>query len=267
MLDHYNRKIDYLRISITDRCNLRCTYCMPEDGIPMKSHRDIISYENIIELVKTAIELDFKKVRLTGGEPLVRKGIVNLVKELTAIEGLEELCMTTNGVLLREFAKPLKEAGLSRINISLDTIDPEKYRNLTKRGELQDVIDGIDAANSAGFKNTKINMVVQKGFNADDILTMKEFCDSKGLKLQRINHYSLQDHNSTSNYEAERPLPCHLCNRLRVTADGKIKPCLFSDTEIPIDFSDIKGTLLQAVGGKPEAGTSCTSKGNWQIGG
>ncbi len=267
MLDHYDRKIDYLRISITDRCNLRCTYCMPEEGIQMKSHREIISYENIIRLVKDAVEIGFRKVRLTGGEPLVRKGVVNLVKELASIEELEEVCMTTNGVLLKQFAKPLKEAGLSRINISLDTIDSEKYRTLTRTGTICDVMEGIDATIAAGFKDTKINMVVQGNFNADEVLDMKKFCDSKGLKLQRINHYSLSDHNTTSNYEAERPLPCHLCNRLRITADGRIKPCLFSDKEIPIDFDNIKESLLKAVEGKPQAGTSCTSKGNWQIGG
>ena len=268
MFDKFNRQIDYLRISVTDRCNLRCTYCMPEEGVVPKSHYDILSYEKIIEVVKEAISLGIKKIRLTGGEPLVRKGILFLVQQLKKLPGLEELTLTTNGVLLDKMAKPLKKAGLDRINISLDTLDPGKYKKLTRIGDINNVLMGIDAVIQAGFENTKINMVLIPGFNDNEVETMQAFCREKGFALQRINHYSLTDIESIDRtYEAERPLKCERCNRIRLTADGKLKPCLFSDMEIPLDFNNLKASLINAIQCKPEYGTTNVTTQNWQIGG
>lgn len=270
MLDRFEREINYIRISVTDRCNLRCSYCMPEAGISLKSHHDIISYENILALVKAAVKLGINKVRLTGGEPLVRKGISRLVRDLRVIPGVRELAMTTNGVLLGEMAAELKNAGIDRLNISLDTIDPKKYRSITRVGDISHVLRGIHAAMAAGFKNTKVNMVIIPGFNDTqvDVQVMKEFCKKKGLSLQRINHYSLTDLGSISKeYRAERPLSCNECNRIRVTADGNLKPCLFSDEEYGINFEDIEASIREAILKKPEHGTCCDSRQNWQIGG
>jgi cyclic pyranopterin phosphate synthase len=268
MFDKFKRQIDYLRISVTDRCNLRCTYCMPEEGVVPKSHHDILSYEKILEVVKEAISLGVKKIRLTGGEPLLRRGVLFLVQQIKKLPGLEELTLTTNGVLLDEMSRPLKEAGLDRINISLDTLDPGKYKELTRIGDIKNVLRGIDAVIQAGFKNTKINMVLIPGFNDNEVETMQNFCLEKGFALQRINHYSLTDIESIDRtYVAERPLKCELCNRIRLTADGKLKPCLFSDMEIPLDFSNLKESLINAIQCKPESGTTNITTQNWQIGG
>lgn len=268
MFDKFNRQIDYLRISVTDRCNLRCTYCMPEEGVVPKSHHDILSYEKILEVVKEAISLGIKKIRLTGGEPLVRKGVLLLVQQIKKLPGLEEFTLTTNGVLLDKMARPLKKAGLDRINISLDTLDPGKYKELTRIGDIKHVLRGIDAVIEAGFKNTKINMVLIPGFNDYEAKTLQTFCRKKGFALQRINHYSLTDIESIDRtYVAERPLKCEHCNRIRLTADGKLKPCLFSDMEIPLDFSNLKESLSRAIQCKPESGTTNITTQNWQIGG
>ena len=268
MLDRFNRKVDYLRISVTDRCNLRCKYCMPEEGIPLKTHDEIISYEKIIYIVKESINFGIKKIRLTGGEPLVRRGILYLISEIKKEKGIEELTLTTNGVLLEEMAWDLKEAGLDRMNVSLDTLDPEKYSKITRIGVLDKVLKGIDAIIDAGFKGTKINMVLIPDFNDNEVEEMKKFCDEKGLVFQRINRYYLNDLKSiNTDYTAERPLPCELCNRIRLTADGKLKPCLFSDIEIPVDFSNISESIKKAILNKPENGEFCTTRQIWQIGG
>jgi cyclic pyranopterin phosphate synthase len=241
---------------------------MPEEGVVPKSHHDILSYEKILEVVKEAISLGIKKIRLTGGEPLVRKGILFLVRQLKKLPGLEELTLTTNGVLLDKMAEPLKKAGLDRINISLDTLDPDKYKELTRIGDIKDVLRGIAALIKAGFKNTKINMVLIPGFNDNEVEAMQAFCREKGFALQRINHYSLTDIESINRtYIAERPLKCERCNRIRLTADGKLKPCLFSDMEIPLDFSNLKESLISAIRCKPESGTTNVTTKNWQIGG
>ncbi len=160
MLDKFNREINYLRISVTDRCNLRCSYCMPPEGIPKREHTDIISYEEIIKIVIAAVELGISKIRITGGEPLVRKDIVSLVKGIRSVPGVRELVMTTNGVLLEKMAVELKSAGLDRVNISLDTLDPVRYKELVKIGNISAVLKGIEEAVRSGFKGTKINMVL-----------------------------------------------------------------------------------------------------------
>jgi cyclic pyranopterin phosphate synthase len=241
---------------------------MPKEGVTPKRHGDILSYEKIVELAREAIALGIKKIRLTGGEPLVRKGILFLVEQLRNLPGLDELTLTTNGVLLDTMARPLKEAGIDRINVSLDTLDPAKYKSLTCIGDIKHVFRGVDAVIEAGFKDSKINMVLIPGFNEDEVETMKAFCKEKGFTLQRINHYSLSDIESINrNYIAERPLKCNLCNRIRLTADGKLKPCLFSNDEIPLDFSDLRGSLIKAIQSKPESGTCNSNRQNWQIGG
>ena len=268
MFDRFNREINYLRISVTDRCNLRCTYCMPEQGVIPKRHQDILSYEKMVEVARAAITLGIKKIRLTGGEPLVRKGVLSLVEQLKKLPGLKELTLSTNGVLLETMAHPLKAAGIDRINVSLDTLDPKKYKKLTRIGDIKCVLKGIDAVIDAGFKNSKINMVLIPGVNDDEVESMKAFCKEKGFSLQRINHYSLSDIKSIDrNYIAERPLKCEYCNRIRLTADGKLKPCLFSDLEIPLDFNTLKESLIKAIQSKPEAGTCNSNRQNWQIGG
>lgn len=268
MYDKFNRHIDYLRISVTDRCNLRCIYCMPAEGVVSKNHTDILPYEKMVEVAREAIAIGIKKIRLTGGEPLVRKGILSLVQQLKTLTGLKELTITTNGILLDKMALPLKDAGIDRINISLDTLDREKYHQLTRIGYIEEVMKGIDAVIAAGFLNTKINMVLLPGVNDDEVPAMKEFCQRNHFQLQRINHYSLSNiHSINRDYQAERPRSCQLCNRIRLTSDGKLKPCLFSDIEIPLDFSDLKKSLIQTIQAKPAAGTCNVSRQNWQIGG
>lgn len=271
MFDSYNREIDYLRVSVTDRCNLRCTYCMPAEGVPLKRHADILSYERIIQVAHGAAALGIRKLRLTGGEPLVRRDVAFLVRELKSVPGVREVCLTTNGTLLAPLAGELRRAGLDRLNISLDTLDPERYRQVTRVGDIAAALAGIDAARAAGFPLTKLNMVLIPGFNDDEVEAMREFCRRQGLRLQRIRHYSLHDHATAVTEPGapapERPLPCSACNRLRLTADGRLKPCLFSDREFAVDFSDIRASLLRAVRAKPAGGASCAGRGNWQIGG
>ncbi len=268
MFDRYNRRITYLRISVTDRCNLRCIYCMPSQGVPLREKHHFLSFEDIIKVVEVAADLGILKVRLTGGEPLVRKGLSQLVQKIKAVDGVKEVTLTTNGVLLASQALELKQSGLDRINISLDTLDPQKYRYLTRGGDLSKVEEGIQAVRKASFENTKLNMVVIPSFNDTEIRAMAHFCQNQGFHLQRINHYSLDERLDTwERYEAERPLPCEKCNRIRLTADGKLRPCLFSDIEFSIDFNDIATSLRRAIDHKPEKGFQCTVRGNWEIGG
>lgn len=268
MFDSFNRRIDYLRISVTDRCNLRCRYCMPAEGIPLKSHDDILSYERIARIATAAVELGIHKIRLTGGEPLVRKGISALVAQLRPIPGLQELTLTTNGLLLPPLAAALRDAGLDRINISLDTLDAGKYAFITRGGDVRQALAGIVAAREAGFTRTKINMVVMPEFNEEEVPAMMRFCRENDLELQRIRHYSLSAGLAAAlPMEAERPQPCNVCNRLRLTADGKLKPCLFSDIELAVDYEHISASILAAVHAKPQNGHCCTRRENWQIGG
>lgn len=268
MFDKFFRNITYMRVSVTDRCNLRCHYCMPSEGVRLKKSEDILSYEDITNIVLEAAELGISKIRLTGGEPLARKNISRLIGLLKDIPGIKEVMLTTNAHLLSRLAKELKTAGLDRINISLDVLDPEKYRELTGGGEIQSVFEGIEAVIQTGFKNTKINMVIIPGFNDKMVKKMEVFCKEKKLTLQRINHYSLTDRNSPDmKYQAERPLPCDKCNRIRLTSDGKLLPCLFSDMEYPVDLNDISSSIKNAILLKPEQGVCRFTRGNWEIGG
>lgn len=254
MLDKYNRILNYLRISVTDRCNLRCTYCMPEEGVPMLSHNDILSFEEIHAVTQEAVNLGVNKVRITGGEPLVRKEIVSLVKMLAGISGISDLSMTTNGILLENFANQLKENGLHRINISLDTMNPEKYNNITRGGDINKVKAGINAAKKAGLFPIKINCVINNSKEDDDAKEVEKYCIENDLEIRFIHQMNLK----TGHFaivEGGDGGDCARCNRLRLTADGKIKPCLFSNLEFDIRTMGIKEALQAAVSQKPECGS------------
>ena len=268
LLDRFNRKIDYLRISVTDRCNHRCVYCMPEARFVYKHHSDILSYEQIESFTKVAAKMGITKVRLTGGEPLVRKDIEKLVARLAGIDGIDEVCMTTNGSLLAAKAAELKRSGLGRVNISIDSLDAERYRRITRGGDLRGVLAGVDAATQARLTPIKINMVILDETMEKDIEKMEAFCAERGLQLQKIMQFSLYDRADLSGrFQTERPPKCSRCNRLRLTADGFLKPCLFSDNEIRVDFEDIRGSILKAVAKKPKSGISCRNRFMSQIGG
>ncbi len=254
MYDCYNRNINYLRISVTDRCNLRCTYCMPAEGIKLLPHNDILSFEKIVEVVKEAVALGIDKVRITGGEPLVRKGVVGLVTKIAGISGIRDLGLTTNGILLEEFAEPLAQAGLHRINISLDTADAEKFSTLTRGGDINQVFRGIEAAKKAGLSPLKINCVVKNSSLEQDALQVKEFCLKNGLEARFIHEMDLERGCFTV-VEGGKGGDCLSCNRLRLTPDGKIKPCLFDDLEFDIHTLGIKAALKEAVKMKPKQGS------------
>lgn len=306
LMDSYSRVIDYLRISVTDRCNLRCIYCMPPEGIDFLPHDEIMGYEEIIRVASLALSLGFRKIRLTGGEPLVRKDFHFLVRELCHLSGLEDLSLTTNGILLAEYAETLKEAGLGRVNISLDSLDPERYRAITRGGDLNRVWASILAALSVGLSPVKINVVVLEEINLDEVLSfaeltlnwplevrfiewmplgekvdwnMRDFIPSERIVTGIRKHFSLEcskSRNGNGPAEVYR-VPgskgnigiigsmtqhiCAKCNRLRLTADGKLRSCLFSDEEIdlkPILRSGaeddlVRGKLQEAIENKPES--------------
>ena len=256
MFDKFERHIDYLRISVTDRCNHRCVYCMPEAGVALKRHEEILSYEQIEAIVREATALGITKVRLTGGEPLLRRHIEALVARLSRIPGIDDLCMTTNGTRLAGLARVLKQNGLRRVNVSIDSIDPERYRAITRGGELAEALVGVEAAREAGLTPIKINMVIAEETDQADVNTMQQFCVERGFELQRIVQFSLYDRQDLRlRLHAERPPACPDCNRLRLTADGFLKPCLFSENEIKVDFANIRQCLIDAVAAKPRAGT------------
>ncbi|KAF0133125.1 MAG: molybdenum cofactor biosynthesis protein [Candidatus Saganbacteria bacterium] len=266
MLDRFKREIYYLRISVIDRCNLRCTYCMPPEGIKLKEHKDILSFEEIEEVVKSAVKLGFYKFRLTGGEPLIRKGIIDLVKRLAKIDGVKTLSMTTNGTLLSQYAEELKKAGLSRLNISLDSLNEKRYSEITRGGNLLDALSGIKAAKDAGFENTKLNVVLVDGFNVDEKGKIKLFADKNKLKVRFIKKMDLKsgDYYGVEGGEGGN---CSICNRLRLTADGKIKSCLFSDLEFDIRKEGIENAIVKAIENKPEKGYKSLKREMIQIGG
>lgn len=316
MKDSHGRTIDYLRISVTDRCNYRCVYCMPEEGVCSLEHENIMRIEEIERVVKVAAGLGISYIRLTGGEPLVRKGIVDLIAGITRIEGIQKLALTTNGALLPRFAPALKEAGLSRVNISLDTLDPEQFHLITRKGQLQEALDGIDAALEYGFSPVKLNAVVVRqlqqdvfafakmsvdrplhvrfieympvgessggdgcGWGRDDVVSSEELIET--ISAQGIaaglgplvpaesgkpagwgpaRYYRFENAQGTVGFIS--PLSRHFCsecNRLRLTADGKLRPCLFSDAEYDVlqavregTDEDIRRVFLEALGAKPD---------------
>ncbi len=266
MIDRYGRKISYLRVSVTDRCNLRCRYCMPEDGIELLKHSDIMSFEEITGLTRTAVSMGITKVKLTGGEPLVRKGIVKLVESIGAIEGIEDFGMTTNGTLLAQYARDLAEAGLKRVNISLDTINTDRYRELTRYGCLDDVFKGIDAAQKAGLCPIKLNCVVGQFLDASDADDVKEFGKSKNLEVRIIRQMCFET-GYFLKVEGGNGGDCPRCTRLRLSSDGKIYPCLFSDISFNVRKLGARTALEQAAAHKPEAGGPCANHLMHRMGG
>ena len=293
MNDRFGRDIYYLRLSVTDLCNLRCVYCMPEEGVEKRRHSEILSVEEIEEIVRASAECGIRKVRVTGGEPLVRRGIVDICRRISAIPGVEELDMTTNGVLLPKLAVELKKAGVKRLNISLDTLNPDKYRHITRCGNLDEALRGIDAAFEAGYDMIKINTVLIGGVNDDEIPAFVNMTRDKNIHVRFIE---LMPIGESAEWSHERfisnscvlekipqlekagssgvaqlyrlpgapgtvglisPISSHFCptcNRIRITADGKLKPCLHSADEV--DLRGLHGealvdTISQAIGAKP----------------
>lgn len=266
MYDLYRRKINYLRISVTDRCNLRCRYCMPEEGVKLISHSEILSFEEITEFVRVAASRGIDKVRLTGGEPLVRKGITNLVGMIASIEGISDLAMTTNGVLLEKYAEDLAAAGLQRVNISLDTLDPEKHKYITRGGNLKDVLEGIDAAIAARLTPVKLNCVVKVSLEEPDAVAVARFAHEKGLEVRFIKQMNLAG-GEFSIVEGGDGGNCAICNRLRLTANGKVKPCLFNDLEYDLRELGAARAIELAVKNKPACGSANITGSFYNIGG
>ncbi len=303
--DSFQRPINYLRISVTDRCNLRCVYCMPEAGVSLMSHYDILTYEEICTVVKAAADLGINRIRLTGGEPLVRAGITHLISLLADIETIEDLSLTTNGTLLAQYAAALKEAGLQRVNISLDTLRPERFRQITRCGELAATLEGIEAALAAGLKPVKINMVVMAGVNDDEITdfavkTVEDGWNVRFIELMPVTSNEPVSDKLVSVSEMRKRIEaigklepwkidtgsgpakyfrlpgasgtvgfispvtehfCFQCNRLRLTADGKLRPCLLSEAEIDLKetlrsgapVEELKNLISKAIAEKPKS--------------
>jgi GTP 3',8-cyclase len=302
--DSFQRPINYLRVSVTDRCNLRCVYCMPPEGVHLMSHGDILSYEEIFRVVQAATELGITRVRLTGGEPLVRMGLPELVRMLSGIRTIEDISLTTNGILLEKYAEELKRAGLSRVNVSLDTLKPEKFRQITRCGSLEETLKGIEKAKAVGLNPVKINMVVMAGVNDDELpdfarKTVKDGWHVRFIELMPVNGnepvmsklVSVSDMRrviesmgklepakvSVGNGPAKYfKLPsaagtigfitpvtehfCYQCNRLRLTADGRLLPCLMSEDEIDTrealrseaTLEELKNLIEKAIERKPK---------------
>jgi len=264
--DKFNRNISYLRISVTDRCNLRCRYCMPEEGIQLLRHEDILSFDEIVGFTEAAVKRGVEKVRITGGEPLVRRGIVNLVGMISQIEGIKDLSMTTNGVLLKSYAEELKAAGLQRINISLDTIDPQKYLYITRGGNIDDVIAGIEAAKNAGLLPVKINCVINESGDETDAQEVAAYCNNNNLEIRYIRQMDLvKGHFST--VDGGTGGECALCNRLRLTSNGMLRPCLFSDIKLNIRVMGYDEAITKALELKPECGSNNLTGSFYNIGG
>ena len=266
MLDRFDRTINYLRISVTDRCNLRCRYCMPAEGVKLIRHEDILTYDEITEFTRVAVAAGINKVRVTGGEPLVRKGITNLISMLAAIEGITDLSMSTNGIFLADYADGLAEAGLMRVNISLDTLDAEKYRYVTRGGDINAVFRGIEAAQRAGLRPVKINCVIKTTPEEEDARAVANFCVEKGLEVRFIRQMDLA-HGTFSVVHGGTGGHCARCNRLRLTPEGLLKPCLFSDIGYSIRELGAEEAIRLALINKPEKGTVNHLNGFYNIGG
>ena len=271
MLDACGRTITYLRISVTDRCNYRCRYCMPAEGVEKRAHEDVCSLEELCAIAEAAVACGVRKIRVTGGEPLLRRGIVEFCRMLKAIDGVEELCLTTNGSLLPALAAPLRGAGVDRLNISLDTLRPERFRAITRLGTLADVLRGIEAAQAAGFECLKLNCVLLGGINDDEVSDFVELTRERPWQVRFIEQMPMGVCADWGSYLPARtvlekcpalekadndgvaslyrlpgargtvglitPLShdfCGACSRIRVTADGRLKPCLHSDAEIAL---------------------------------
>ena len=294
MIDKLGRDITYLRISLTDKCNLRCRYCMPEEGVCKRSHHEMMNEDEVVTAVEVAASLGIRKIRLTGGEPLVKRNIVSICRRVAAVEGIREVCLTTNGILLPELAKPLREAGVNRVNLSLDTLDPQKYAYITRIGKLEQFKTGLEAALKAGFDKVKINAVLIGGFNDDEIEALANLTMEYPVDMRFIELMPIQDHDefgesayvpysrvleklpeagpvdkdggvaklyrlpgAKGNIGLISPISAHFCsegNRLRLTADAKLKPCLHSGDEYSIkglNREEMKAVFEQAIWNKP----------------
>lgn len=280
LIDNFGREISYLRVSITDRCNYRCIYCKPEEQFEFIPHEEILRYEEIVEIIEEAVNLGVAKVRITGGEPLARKGVVDFIKKLKEIKKLEDISLTTNGFFLSEYAEKLKDAGLNRVNISLDSLQEEKYKRITRWGSLEKALKGIDSALKAGLLPIKINTVLIRGINDDEVEDFVRLTLGRPLNIRFIEFmpsgeklkYNYRDKfisvleikESLAEKYPFRPIDinsgngpakyyqikggqgtigfitalsqhfCKTCNRIRLTSEGKLRPCLFSNIEVDI---------------------------------
>lgn len=312
MRDGFGRRVEYLRLSVTDLCNFRCRYCMPEEGVGKRGHEDILRVEECVEIAQAAAACGIKKVRLTGGEPLVRRGILDICRGIAAVPGIGELCLTTNGALLPELARPLREAGVDRLNISLDTLRPDRFAAVTRTGRLEDVRRGMDAAREAGFAGTKLNVVLMKGFNGDEIPDFVDIARRHPVEVRFIELMpigageaagflparavleacpDLRPMEGSGVAERYRPSGgrgavgliqpmsrrfCGRCDRVRVTADGRLKPCLHSGQELPLrglHGEELEEAIRAGIAAKPrehrmiETGRSEAGRSMNQIGG
>lgn len=255
MLDSFNREINYLRISVTDRCNLHCNYCMCGNEINFIKVDHILSFEEIYAFTLKAVEFGITKVRITGGEPLVRKNIVELVRMLASIKGIKDLAMTTNGILLVDFALALKEAGLKRLNVSLDSVNPEKYRQITCGGDVSKVLKGLDEAKKVGFSSIKINCVIKESPDETDAEGVTSYCKDNGFVIRYIRQMNIKEGKFWPVIGGEGG-KCESCSRLRLSSDGKLYPCLFSDKVFSIKELGIEKAIMEAIKHKPRAGDS-----------
>lgn len=312
MWDSYARSITYLRLSVTDLCSLRCRYCMPAEGIPKRNHDGICSVEELVEIAQAAADCGVRKVRLTGGEPLVRRGILDICRGISSISGVEELCLTTNGVALTRLARPLKASGVDRLNISLDTLRPERFAYMTRVGRLDEVLRGLEAAGEAGFTHMKLNVVLMKEFNDDEIPDFVELTRRYPIEVRFIELMPIGEGRNgqflpagavldacpdltaaeSSGVARRYRLPgglglvgliepmshrfCKDCDRIRVTADGRLKPCLHSGQEIPLrglHGEMLRQAIREGAAAKPErhrmaeTGRSDAGRRMHQIGG
>lgn len=258
--DPFGRILNYLRISVTDRCNLRCFYCMPPEGLKLIKHEDILTFEEIAEFTRIAVPMGFTKLRITGGEPLVRKHLDELVMMLAAISGVRDLAMTTNGILLADHAKALSAAGLKRVNISLDTLDAERYREITGGGDINRVLSGIEAARDAGLVPIKLNCVVKDSSSEVDARMVARFARENQLEARFILQMDMPS-GRFSNVDGGSGGDCVNCNRIRLSSEGKVRPCLFSDLGFNVRTLGMEKALEYAISQKPEAGGPCSH--NW----
>lgn len=239
---------------------------MPEEGIQLLHHSDILTFDEITNFTRVAVENGVSKVRITGGEPLVRKGITALVRMINDIGGITDLSMTTNGILLKQYALELKAAGLHRVNISLDTIDPVKFAAITREGNVYDVLEGIEAAIKAELLPVKINCVIKESKEETEAKSVTEYCSGKGLEIRYIRQMDLvRGHFST--VDGGTGGDCVLCNRLRLTANGKLKPCLFDNIEFDIRNLGFEKAFKMAVELKPACGSVNDTGAFYNIGG
>lgn len=266
MYDCFNRNITYLRLSVTDRCNYSCSYCMPFRPKQLLREDCVLTLAEIRSVIEAAASVGISKIRLTGGEPLVRPDIVEITKTIAQSGLFSDFGLTTNGHHLNNLAKPLADAGLMRINISLDSIDPERFRQITRFGTLSPVLEGIEAAKVAGLAPIKINCVIQDSVFEKDAQGVAAYCRQNKLEVRFIRQMDLAGGTFSKVIGGEGG-DCQHCNRLRITANGIVKPCLFSETGYSIRQFGAAEALRMAIGNKPQQGSVNTRQTFYGIGG